>query len=152
MTFRQGIAETIYEAWSRFKEMLRNCPNHDIPRLLLVRNYCYCHNLLNNLVANHYEKKSERATPSKATGVIKVDQVTALNAKIDFLMQSMKNFGVNQVQHTPVKCEECGESHPSYQCPHSVESIQFVSNARKPQNNPYSNTYNPGWRQHPNFS
>ncbi|PIN11732.1 DNA-directed DNA polymerase [Handroanthus impetiginosus] len=111
-----------------------------------------CHNLLNNLVANHYEKKSERATPPKAAGVIKVDQVTTLNAKIDFLMQSMKNFGVNQVQHTPVTCEECGEGHPSDQCPHSVESIQFVSNARKPQNNPYSNTYNPVWRQYPNFS
>ena len=23
---------------------------------------------------------------------------------------------------------------------------------RQPQNNPYSNTYNPGWKQHPNFS
>ncbi|PIN20438.1 DNA-directed DNA polymerase [Handroanthus impetiginosus] len=111
-----------------------------------------CHNLLNNFVANHYEKKSERATPPKAAGVIEVDQVTALNAKIDFLMQSIKNFGINQVQHTPVTCKEYGERHLSDQCPHSVESIQFVSNARKPQNNPYSNTYNPRWRQHPNFS
>ena len=177
MTFRQGVSETVYEAWSRFRKMLRNCPNHDIPRHIQVHTFYHglteggkdkldhlngdsflsgttaeCHNLLNNLVANHYEKKSERATPPKAAGVIEVDQVTALNAKIDFLMQSMKNFGVNQVQHTPVTCEECGEGHPSDQCPHSVESIQFVSNARKPQNNPYSNTYNPGWRQHPNFS
>ncbi|PIN00904.1 DNA-directed DNA polymerase [Handroanthus impetiginosus] len=172
-----GVSETVYEAWSQFRKMLRNCPNHDIPRHIQVHTFYHglteggkdkldhlngdsflsgttaeCHNLLNNLVANHYEKKSERATPSKAVGVIEVDQVTALNAKIDFLMQSMKNFGVNQVQHTPVTCEECGEGHPSDQCPHSVESIQFVSNARKPQNNPYSNTYNPGWRQHPNFS
>ncbi|PIN12235.1 DNA-directed DNA polymerase [Handroanthus impetiginosus] len=156
-----GFSETVYEAWSRFRKMLRNCPNHDIPRHIQVHTFYHgltdggkdkldhlngdsflsgttaeCHNLLNNLAA----------------GVIEVDQVTALNAKIDFLMQSMKNFGVNQVQHTPVTCDECGESHPSDQCPHSVESIQFVSNARKPQNNPYSNTYNPGWRQHPNFS
>ncbi|PIN21873.1 DNA-directed DNA polymerase [Handroanthus impetiginosus] len=153
-----GISEIVYEAWSRFRKMLRNCPNHDIPRHIQAHTFYHgltdggkdkldhlngdfflsgttaeCHNLLNNLVANHYEKKSERATPPKAAGVIEVDQVIALNAKIDFLMQSMKNFGVNQ-------------------CPHSVESIQFVSNARKPQNNPYSNTYNPEWRQHPNFS
>ncbi|PIN19118.1 hypothetical protein CDL12_08207 [Handroanthus impetiginosus] len=157
--------------------MLRNCPNHDIPRHIQVHTFYHgltddgkdkldhlngdsflsgitaeCHNLLNNLVANHYEKKSERAIPLKAAGVIEVDQVTVLNAKIDFLMQSTKNFGVNQVQHTPVTCEECGEGHPSDQCPHSVESIQFVSNARKSQNNPYSNTYNSGWKQHPNFS
>ncbi|PIN25886.1 DNA-directed DNA polymerase [Handroanthus impetiginosus] len=177
MVFRQGVSETVYEAWSRFRKMLRNCPNHNIPKHIQVHTFYHgltdggkdkfdhlngdsflsgttaeCHNLLNNLVANRYEKKSERATPPKATGVIEVDQVTTLNAKIDFLMQFMKNFGVNQVQHTPVTCDECGESHPSDQCPHSVESIQFVSNARKPQNNPYSNTYNPRWRQHPNFS
>ncbi|PIN08964.1 hypothetical protein CDL12_18457 [Handroanthus impetiginosus] len=157
--------------------MLQNCPNHDIPRHIQVHTFYHrltdggkdkldhlngdsflsgttaeCHNLLNNLVANHYKKKSERATPSKAAEVIEVDQVTTLNVKIDSLMQSMKNFGVNQVQHTPITCEECGEGHSSDQCSHSVESIQFASNARKSQNNPYSNTYNFGWRQHPNFS
>ncbi|PIN09081.1 DNA-directed DNA polymerase [Handroanthus impetiginosus] len=164
MTFRQGVSETVYEAWSQFRKMLRNCPNHDISKHIEVHTFYHgltdggkdkldhlngdtflsgttaeCHNLLNNLVANHYEKKLERATPPKAAGVIEVDQVTALNAKIDFLMQSMKNF-------------ECGEGHPSNQCSHGVESIQFVSNARKPQNNPYSNTYYPEWRQHPNFA
>ncbi|PIM97218.1 hypothetical protein CDL12_30314 [Handroanthus impetiginosus] len=110
-----GITKTVYEVWSRFKKMLWNCPNHDIPRHIQVHTFYHrltngdkdkldhlngdsflsgttteCHNLLNNLAANHYEK--------------------------------------------------------------NVESIQFVSNARKPQNNPYSNTYNPRWRQHPNFS
>ncbi|PIN21729.1 DNA-directed DNA polymerase [Handroanthus impetiginosus] len=177
MTFRQGVLEIVYEAWSRFRKMLRNCPNHNIPRHIQVHTFYHgltdgdkdkldhfngdsflsgttaeCHNLLNYLVVNHYEKKLERATPPKVAGVIEVDQVTALTAKINFLMQSMKNFGGNQVQHTPVTCEECGEGHPSDQCSHSVESIQFVSNARELQNNPYSNTYNPGWRQHPNFS
>src|SRR5262245_16941460 len=27
-----------------------------------------------------------------------------------------------------------------------------MGNQSHPQNNPYSNTYNPGWRNHPNFS
>ncbi|PIN24584.1 hypothetical protein CDL12_02682 [Handroanthus impetiginosus] len=145
-----GVSETIYETWSQFKKILWNCPNHDIPRHIQVHTFynglteggkdkldhpngdsflsgttTECHNLLNNLVANHYEKKSERATTSKVVCVIEVDQVTAFNAKIDFLMQSMKNFGVNQMQHTPVICVERGEGHPSDQCPHSVESIQF---------------------------
>ncbi|PIN27063.1 hypothetical protein CDL12_00161 [Handroanthus impetiginosus] len=150
MTFRQSVSETVYEAWSRFRKMLRNCPNHDILRNIQVHTFYHgltdvgkdkldhlsrdsflsgttaeCHNLLNNLVANHHEKKSERATPSKAAGVIEVDQVTALNAKIDFLMQSMKNFGVNQVQHTLVTCDECGESHPSDQCPHIFKKLHI---------------------------
>ncbi|KAF5458672.1 hypothetical protein F2P56_022685 [Juglans regia] len=35
-----------------------------------------------------------------------------------------------------------------------VEHAQFVSNfnRQQQQNNPYFNTYNPGWRNHPNFS
>ncbi|PIN15182.1 hypothetical protein CDL12_12177 [Handroanthus impetiginosus] len=140
VVFPELSAEIIYEAWNRFKKMLRNCLNHDILRHIQVHTFYHgltdrdsflsstiaeCHNLLNNLVANHYEKKSEQAAASKAAGIIEVDQVTAFNAKIDFLIQSKKNFGVNQVQHTPVTCDECGEGHPSDQCPHSVESIQF---------------------------
>ncbi|PIN22510.1 DNA-directed DNA polymerase [Handroanthus impetiginosus] len=122
----KGVSETIYETWSQFKKILWNCPNHDIPRHIQVHTFYHglteggkdkldhpngdsflsgttteCHNLLNNLVANHYEKNSERATTSKVVGVIEVDQVTALNDKIDFLIQSMKKFGVNQMQHTP---------------------------------------------------
>ncbi|XP_042405116.1 uncharacterized protein LOC121995443 [Zingiber officinale] len=34
-----------------------------------------------------------------------------------------------------------------------VEQVDAINNyAQKPNNNPYSNTYNPGWRNHPNFS
>ena len=30
--------------------------------------------------------------------------------------------------------------------------VDYVGSSSRPQNNPYSNTYNPGWRNHPNFS
>ncbi|PIN17288.1 hypothetical protein CDL12_10051 [Handroanthus impetiginosus] len=157
MTFLQGATKTIYEAWSRFKKMLRNYPNHDIPRHIQVHTFyqglteggkdklnhlnggfflsgttAECHNLLNNLVANHPERKSERATSTKAAGAIQVNQITTLNAKIDFLMQYMKNLGINQVQHSPIRCDECGEGHPSDQCPHSVESIHYPMQEKKP--------------------
>ncbi|XP_021284056.1 uncharacterized protein LOC110416390 [Herrania umbratica] len=46
----------------------------------------------------------------------------------------------------------CGDSHSYDQCPYNSESVQFVGNFNRQQNNPYSNTYNPGWRNHPNFS
>ncbi|PIN25658.1 hypothetical protein CDL12_01597 [Handroanthus impetiginosus] len=123
MTFRQGIPETVYEARNRFKKMLRNCPNHDIPRHIQV--HTFYHGLtdggkdkLDHLNGDSFLSRTTAECHNLLTiGVIEVDQVTTLNAKIDFLMQSMKNFGVNQVQYTPVICDECGESHPSYQCP-----------------------------------
>ena len=31
------------------------------------------------------------------------------------------------------------------------EEVDYVGNAPRQQNNPYSNTYNPGWQNHPNF-
>ncbi|MED6188340.1 hypothetical protein PIB30_085016, partial [Stylosanthes scabra] len=35
----------------------------------------------------------------------------------------------------------------------SAEQVNYVGNQpRPPQNDPYSNTYNPSWRNHPNFS
>ena len=37
-------------------------------------------------------------------------------------------------------------------CSTNPESVNFVGNYQRNQNNPYSNTYNPGWRNHPNFS
>ncbi|PIN10634.1 hypothetical protein CDL12_16771 [Handroanthus impetiginosus] len=103
MTFRRGATKTAYEVWSRFKKMLRNCPNHDISRHIQVHTFYHgltegdkdkldhlngdfflsgtttkCHNLLNNLVANHSEKKSKRLIPTKATSIINVDQFTNL--------------------------------------------------------------------------
>lgn len=44
--------------------------------------------------------------------------------------------------------------HPHHECPimgTTVEQVDFVQR-NKQNNNPYSNTYNPGWRNHPNFS
>ncbi|MED6203000.1 hypothetical protein PIB30_111211, partial [Stylosanthes scabra] len=35
----------------------------------------------------------------------------------------------------------------------TTEQVNYLGNQfRLPQNDPYSNTYNPGWRNHPNFS
>ncbi|MED6189606.1 hypothetical protein PIB30_097696, partial [Stylosanthes scabra] len=35
----------------------------------------------------------------------------------------------------------------------TAEQVNFVNNQpRPPYSDPHSNTYNPGWRNHPNFS
>ncbi|WRX13588.1 Integrase [Theobroma cacao] len=46
----------------------------------------------------------------------------------------------------------CGDGHSYDRCPYNSESVQFVGNFNRQQNNPYSNTYNLGWKNHPNFS
>ncbi|KAL4280231.1 hypothetical protein GQ457_03G025460 [Hibiscus cannabinus] len=48
-------------------------------------------------------------------------------------------------------CDLCNANHDSFECPQNPESIFYVGNFNR-NNNPYSNTYNPGWKQHLNFS
>src|SRR4051812_35352256 len=64
------------------------------------------------------------------------------------------NIGTQQVsqvqQAQPVICEICQGPHQTVCCvatPKQIEEIKFLR-----QNNPYSNTYNPGWKNHPNFA
>ncbi|XP_009613393.1 uncharacterized protein [Nicotiana tomentosiformis] len=52
-------------------------------------------------------------------------------------------------------CEICGDGHMSDQCSVDPKSVYYVGQqGRGPmnQNNQYGNTYNPNWRNHPNFS
>ncbi|CAL8988224.1 unnamed protein product [Prunus brigantina] len=58
-------------------------------------------------------------------------------------------------------CAICNiPGHPTYQCSASEAYPEFVqeqvnlmnSYNQRPRNDPFSNTYNPGWRDHPNFS
>ena len=57
---------------------------------------------------------------------------------------------VNQVSE--VSCVYCGEGHLFDNCPENPVSVNYVGNFyRHNQNNLYSNTYNPGCRQYPNF-
>ena len=56
-------------------------------------------------------------------------------------------------QVTALSCVYCGEEHDFDNCLGSLASINYVDNFnRQPQNNSYSNTYNPAWKQHPNVS
>ena len=57
-------------------------------------------------------------------------------------------------------CSVCNvNDHWECDCPYATETqgnheqVNFVNQGNfRPNNNPYSNTYNPGWRNHPNFS
>ena len=50
-------------------------------------------------------------------------------------------------------CDHCGSPmHLSSDCPSQAEMAAMYNNARpRAKYDPYSSTYNPGWRDHPNF-
>ncbi|XP_021974833.1 uncharacterized protein LOC110869940 [Helianthus annuus] len=95
-----------------------------------------------------------RASSSSRPGVHAVDDYTAITAQISAL--SAKFDKSQMAAQASSGCDQRGVSHELIACFQGVvyegqEEVDFVSNQVRPQNNPYNNTYNPGWRNHPNF-
>ncbi|XP_024962481.1 uncharacterized protein LOC112502721 [Cynara cardunculus var. scolymus] len=98
--------------------------------------------------------------PHKTAGVHDVDAFTALTAQMTAMTNLIKNLKNGQAAqtiataHAPtvesVQCVYCGGGHPFDHCPSNSESVNYVGNENR--SGPFSQTYNPGWRQHPNFS
>ena len=82
--------------------------------------------------------------------------LSAINKCFDMLesqAQRSKSQGVHSVHVTPIVCDQCEDVHLPDHCPlyMASESVNYMGKFQNPNNNPYSNTYNPGWRNHPNF-
>ncbi|XP_050901865.1 uncharacterized protein LOC127108437 [Lathyrus oleraceus] len=115
--------------------------------------------IIEAIAANEHMELYDRCQ-TKPEGVIDLKMETTktriedtIAAEVEKKLKAM-NIGtrqVAQVQPTPtVCCEICNGPHQTLYCfaiPQQVEEIKFLN-----QNSPYSNTYNPGWKNHPNFS
>ena len=82
---------------------------------------------------------------------VKIEEAVA--AEVEKRLRAL-NIGaqkVAQVQQAPSEvCDICNGPYNTVHCfatPQQIEDIKFLN-----QNNPYSNTYNPGWKNHPNFA
>lgn len=64
----------------------------------------------------------------------------------------------NSVASALPACDLCRGPHANIDCEATLdaqvtqEQVNYVNNDTRQHNNPFSNTYNPGWRNHPNFS
>ncbi|KAL5554123.1 hypothetical protein UlMin_041524 [Ulmus minor] len=190
-SFRQTDDESLFEAWERFKDLLRRCPHYGIPiciqmetfyngllpptRLmldasaggaLLNKSYAEAYDLIESIAANSYQWPTSRInTTKKVAGVHELGDVSTLTAQIASLTNMLKAVSTSNVVspaslNSPVSATSPVVIEPNNS---SVETVSFnyVGNYNQGNynsgsynrgNNPYSNTYNPGWRQHPNFS
>ena len=101
---------------------------------------------------------------SSKRGVHSIEANIATEAKLAAVMRRLETFKtkelvfVNQVSLTPsASCTYCQDmNHVFEECPVFIahQSLPEHMSAAfiRPANNPYSPTYNPGWRNHPNFS
>ena len=184
--FVQHDMETLYEAWERYKDMLRRCPHHGLPKWLQVQTFYNglsgntrtlvdaaaggalmsktidkAYDLLEDMAANNYQWPSERSMQKKPMGVHEIDAITALTAQVANLSKQLGSMKVNAIQSSNIGGDYYGNPNAYAENSEGVspsethsqpEQANLVSNFIRQQNNPYSNTYNPGWRNHPNFS
>ena len=98
--------------------------------------------------------------PLRIRGVHEVSASTkAEAAMVAYSMQGGVGMVNSNSPYYFASCGLCqGTDHPTTNCPLSFEEgpmneeANAVSGNYGANNNPYSNTYNPGWRNHPNFS
>ena len=90
--------------------------------------------------------------PRKTARIYEVDVLTALTAQVEALTGKINTMGVRGTQSPFVTCDLCNENHSSDRCSLNYESVQYMNNFNRQQNNPNLNYYNAGWKNHPNFS
>ncbi|XP_073036308.1 uncharacterized protein [Primulina eburnea] len=183
-TFAQYEQESLYEAWERYKDLLRRCPHHELPLGLVVQTFYYglltpnrtmidaaaCGNLLRKTAEEGYELLEEMAASSyhpqsdrqrRGAGVNQVNDLSAVSAQLEALNRKIDGMSMSgpAMRLQEIFCVKCGGEHDVQDCqdgnPFYVPEgapVKQVGFQNRPRNDPYSNTYNPGWRNHPNFS
>ena len=124
---------------------------------LMDKPYNEAYQLIESMTHNHYQWGSERTSvekPQPKGGMYELSSFDHVNAKVDALTQKIENLTITPaatVAAVAPNCEICGvPGHVALECQLltgiSTDQVNYA------QGNPYSNTYNPGWKNHPNFS
>ncbi|KAH7668837.1 S-adenosyl-L-methionine-dependent methyltransferase protein [Dioscorea alata] len=151
-SFVQMELESLFETWDRFKELLRKCQQHGFPEWMIIQTF---YNGLNPSTKQLLDAAAGGTLGNKTP----VDAVTSLAVQVESLSRKLNALASPRVAAITT-CNGCGGGHASSDCPtaiggtSAVEQADFVGNAYRGQGkgNPYSGTYNPGWKNHPNFS
>ncbi|KAL4369466.1 hypothetical protein GQ457_05G022580 [Hibiscus cannabinus] len=159
-SFRQEDDEEMHEAWERYRDIFRRCPMHGLPEWTQISIFYNSGNtptrmmlgasangtlldkppresleILDKLAQNDYQHPTARRGSARR-GPAQLDSSDNILAQIASLTNMVKNM-----QKQPhIQEVNCGQQ---------VESSCYVGNYNK---NNISNTYNPAWRNHPNFS
>ncbi|XP_050895186.1 uncharacterized protein LOC127101786 [Lathyrus oleraceus] len=124
---------------------------------LMGKPYDEAYEFIENMDQNHFQWGGERAAVEKRTPkgrIYEVNGINRVNSKVDALTQKIESLAITPVTTVAVitpNCELCGtprHTNIDYQLLAGVPTDQ----TNYAQGNPYSNTYNPGWRNHLNYS
>ena len=134
---------------------------------IIGKNEVEAYQILENIALNDCQWLVERVASKKPAGVFDLDMFTNLFAQVSTLLKQLQasqqlgsQLSVHKVEESPLACDQCHGPHPTSQClmlnaigDLIVEHAQYMEKFSQNQNfNPYGQNYNPGWKNHPNFS
>jgi hypothetical protein len=107
--------------------------------------------------------RDKSARNPKRWGILELKGETELAQRMDAIVKGLDALSVGKLVNVantfPVEsCSVCASlMHQAQNCPSMIvfakmEQVNAFNNFQKLSSGPYSKTYNPGWRNHPNFS
>ncbi|XP_027172051.1 uncharacterized protein LOC113771681 [Coffea eugenioides] len=179
-TYQQYPEESLYDYWERFNKLCTRCPQHQISEQLLIQ-YFYeglqssdrgiidaasggalanktpreAWLLIESMAENSQQFGFCESNPTRRVNEV---ETSSIQQQISELTSFVRQLAVGNM-HQAKACGICTNvGHLTDSCPLLQEDVAEpvnmaggVSAPRRPYD-PYSNTYNPGWRDHPNFS
>ena len=189
IVFKQWEDESLYNAWERFKRLLKRCPMHGINLTTLMDIFYHSMNyaskgiidaaccgafkkrsaeearqLIKDIAKCNYKAPSEASGSSsrlKGSSVIELNRMTAIEAKLDALMNKMGNNERRMHTALEVGTVDKGERRKSVEegsnneGPYQVKEAQYLNANRSYTFKPNLNLpthYTPALRNHENFS
>ncbi|CAL2246504.1 unnamed protein product [Prunus armeniaca] len=180
LLFAQQDDESFCEAWERFNGLLNQCPYHGIPLKLQMCMFYKgltpsSHNIVTNFAGGSYKTKTPKETYELFEEIaIETQHTDTRDKRIVGGSNDSSSVQISKLEQkldallalnsrNPSK-EVCSiyetHDHPTISCPLGAAYPKFVQKQAKlvnsynrgPINDPYSQSYNPGWRNHSNFS
>ncbi|KAJ9182762.1 hypothetical protein P3X46_006719 [Hevea brasiliensis] len=117
---------------------------------------------LDKIAYNNYQWSCERNEIKKPAGMFELDAMNMINAKFDALTRKMDKLSMkvdssaggssNSVEVGAANVN-CAADFSALNQDFSSEQVDYVGNYnQRPGGNSFSATYDPAWRNHPNFS
>ncbi|XP_071926201.1 uncharacterized protein [Coffea arabica] len=177
---KQYPGESLYEYWERFNKLCTRCPQHQISEQLLIQ-YFYeglqptdrsiidaasggalanktpreAWELIEAMAENSQQFGLRESNPPRRVNEVETSSLQQQISELTSVVRQLVVGNVPQVKACGI-CTNMG--HHTDSCPilqeDGAEQVNMTGGVPAPrrQYDPYSNTYNPGWRDHPNLS
>ncbi|XP_071906172.1 uncharacterized protein [Coffea arabica] len=179
-SIKQYPGESLYDYWERFNKLCTRCPQHQISEQLLIQ-YFYeglqtsdrsiidaasggvlanktpreAWLLIESMAENSQQFGFRESNPTRRVNEVETTSIQQQLSELTSVVRQLAVGNVPQVKACGI-CTNMG--HPTDSClllqENGAEQVNMAGGVPAPrrQYDPYSNTYNPGWRDHPNFS